>query len=118
MASWGSRIVALILDWAICMALSTAIFSSAVLTGHDWRRFMILAVFFVETAVVSALTGSSFGQWVTKIAVFRTDRKPLGFPRAVVRAAMVSLVLPALLIDGNRRGLQDLLLGTVVINRR
>lgn len=118
LASWGSRIVALILDWAICMALATAIFTPAVLTGHDWRRFMILAVFFVETAVLSSLTGSSFGQLITKIAVYRTDGKTLGFPRGIVRAAMVSLVLPALLIDGNRRGLHDLMLGTVVINRR
>ncbi len=100
------------------MALAVAIFTPAVLTGQDWRRFMVLAVFFVESAVLSALTGSSFGQLITRIAVFRLDARPLGFPRAIVRAALVSAVLPALVIDGNRRGAQDLALGTVVINRR
>ncbi len=118
LASWGSRVVALVLDWAISMALAVAIFTPAVVSGHDWRRFMILVVFFLESAVLSAMTGSSFGQLITRIAVFRLDAKPLGFPRAVIRAALVSLVVPALLIAGNRRGIQDLALGTVVINRR
>ena len=108
----------MVLDWAISMALAVAIFTPAVITGHDWRRFMILAVFFVESAVLSAMTGSSFGQLITRIAVLRLDAEPLGFPGAIGRAALVSLVLPALLIDGNRRGIQDLALGTVVINRR
>jgi hypothetical protein len=36
----------------------------------------------------------------------------------VLRAFLVSLALPALVISMDRRGLQDLAAGTVVINRR
>jgi uncharacterized RDD family membrane protein YckC len=89
-----------------------------VLTGSGWRAWMILTVFFVETALLSALTGGTFGQLVTRIAIARLDRKPLGLLRGIARAALVSLALPALVIGAERRGLHDLAVGTVVINRR
>jgi uncharacterized RDD family membrane protein YckC len=50
--------------------------------------------------------------------VVRLDSEPLGLARAVLRALLVSLALPALIISTDRRGLQDLAAGTVVINRR
>jgi uncharacterized RDD family membrane protein YckC len=55
---------------------------------------------------------------VCRIAVARLDRQPLGVARAVLRAVLVSLALPALVIGPDRRGLQDLAAGTVVINRK
>lgn len=118
MALWRARFTGLVLDWAASMALAVGIFGSEVLRADDWRQFMILAVFFIETVVLTALTGSSFGQLVCRIAVFRLDRKPLGFARAAARAFMVCLVIPALVIGPDRRGLHDLAIGGVVINRR
>jgi RDD family len=118
LASWHARIGALIIDWAACMAIAVGLFGSAVITGSGWRAWMILTVFFVESTVLSWLAGGSFGQLLTRIAVVRLDMKPLGFPRALLRAALVSLALPALIISVDRRGLQDLAAGTVVINRR
>jgi hypothetical protein len=118
LASWRARIGALIIDWAACMAVAVGLFSSAVLTGGGWRAWMILTVFFVESTVLSWLAGGSFGQLLSRIAVVRLDMKPLGLPRALLRAFLVSLALPALIISTDRRGLQDLAAGTVVINRR
>ncbi len=118
LASWRSRFTALVLDWAASMGVAIGAFGTEVLTGHGWQQWMILAVFFVESAVLSALTGGSFGQLLCRIAVFRLDAKPLGFGRSVPRAAMTCLVIPPLVVDENRRGLPDLALGTVVINRR
>ena len=118
LASWRARVGALIIDWAACMAVAVGFFGSAVLTGGGWRAWMILTVFFVESTVLSWLAGGSFGQLLSRIAVVRLDMKPLGLPRAVLRAFLVSLALPALVISTDRRGLQDLAAGTVVINRR
>jgi hypothetical protein len=118
LASWRARIGALIIDWAACMAVAVGLFGSAVLTGGGWRAWMILTVFFVESTVLSWLAGGSFGQLLSRIAVVRLDMKPLGLPRALLRAFLVSLALPALIISTDRRGLQDLAAGTVVINRR
>ncbi len=118
LASWRSRIAALILDWAACMAVAVGFFGSGVLTGHGWRAWMILTVFFVESSVLSAVLAGSFGQLICRIAIVRLDGKPLGFPRAVLRAFLVSLALPPLVVGADRRGLQDLAVGTVVTNRR
>jgi len=118
LASWRARIGALIIDWAACMLIALGFFGSGVLTGGGWRAWMILTMFFIESTVLSWLAGGSFGQLVSRIAVVRLDREPLGLPRALLRAFLVSLALPALIISTERRGLQDLVAGTVVINRR
>jgi uncharacterized RDD family membrane protein YckC len=118
LASWRARIAALIVDWAACMALAVGLFGSGVLVGSGWRSWTILAIFFVESAILCMLSGGSAGQLLAKIAVIRLDRRPLGLWRSVVRAALVSLAIPPLIIGPDRRGLQDLLVGTVVVNRR
>lgn len=118
LASWGSRVVALFLDWAVCMAVAVGLFGTEVLTGNDWQAWMILTTFFVQSALLGWLAGGSLGQLVCRIGVLRLDRAPLGLPRAVLRAALVSLVLPALVIGPDRRGLHDLAAGTAVVSRR
>jgi hypothetical protein len=118
LASWRARIGALIIDWAACMVVAVGFFGTGVLTGGGWRAWMILTVFFVESTVLSWLAGGSFGQLLSRIALVRLDVQPLGLPRALLRAFLVCLALPALIISTDRRGLQDLAAGTVVINRR
>lgn len=118
LASWQSRITALVVDWAISMAVAVLLFGFGVLGSTGWRAWMILAVFFVESAVLSALFSGSAGQLATRLAVVRLDRQPLGFVRSVLRAAMVCLVIPALVVGPDRRGLHDVAVDTVVIRRR
>jgi uncharacterized RDD family membrane protein YckC len=118
LASWRARVAALLLDWAASMAVAVGLFGTEVLTGSGWRAWMILAVFFVESSLLVAMASGSFGQLICRIAVVRLDTKPVGFPRAVLRQALVSLALPPLIIGPDRRGLQDLAAGTVVVNRK
>jgi uncharacterized RDD family membrane protein YckC len=118
LASWRSRVAALLLDWAASMAIAVGFFGSGVLTGDGWRAWMILAVFFVESSVLGAVAGGSFGQLICKIGIARLDGMPLGLLRAVLRAFLVSLALPPLVIGSDRRGLQDYAAGTVVVSRR
>ncbi len=118
LASWRSRVTALVLDWGACMAAAVVFFGSGVLTGSGWRSWMILSLFFVQSAVLCAVAGGSLGQLICKITVYRLDAQRMGLPRAVLRAALVSLALPALVVGVDRRGLQDLAAGTAVVNRR
>jgi uncharacterized RDD family membrane protein YckC len=118
LASWRARIAALVLDWGASMVVAVFLFGTGVLRDGGWRAWMILAVFFVQSAVLSALTGGSFGQLIARIGIVRLDGQPLGWPRAVARAALICLVLPTIVIGAERRALNDLLLGTVVVNRR
>jgi uncharacterized RDD family membrane protein YckC len=118
LATWGNRITALVVDWAASMAVAVLLFGSGVLTSDGWRAWMILAVFFVESTILSALAGGSFGQLLAGLGIARLDAKPLGFVRAVIRAALVCLVVPALVVGADRRGLHDVAVGTMVIKRR
>jgi uncharacterized RDD family membrane protein YckC len=118
LAPWRTRVVALVVDWALCMAVAVSLFGGGVLTGGGWRAWMILTVFFVESTVLSAVAGGSAGQLLARIAVVRLDRRPLGLLRAVVRAGLVCLVLPVLVVGPDRRGLHDVVVGTVVLRRR
>jgi uncharacterized RDD family membrane protein YckC len=118
LAGWGARIGALLIDWAICTGIAVALFGTGVMTGGGWRGFMTLTTFFVESTALAWLASGSVGQLICRIAVVRLDRQPLGIARAVLRAALVSLALPALVIGPNRRTLADLAAGTIVINRR
>ena len=100
------------------MGVAVAIFGTAVVTGSGWQAWMILATFFVESTLLVTLASGSFGQLVCRIAVVRLDTKPVGFPRAALRQALICLALPPLIIGPDRRGLQDLAATTVVVNRR
>lgn len=118
LASWRARIAALIIDWAASMALAVVLFGVGVLRDSGWRSWMILAVFFVQSAVLTALVGGSFGQILSKIGVIRLGGEPIGVLRAIARQAMICLVIPTIVIGAERRALNDLVLGTVVVNRR
>ena len=118
LAGWGKRITALVVDWLICTVVSVVLFSPLVLTANGWYRWATLLTFFVESAVLCAFAGGSAGQLICRLAVVRVDRTPLGFGRSVLRAALVCVVLPAVVIGTDRRGLHDLAAGTVVVSRR
>lgn len=118
LAPWGARLSALLIDWSACMIVAMSMFGVGVLTERGWRSWMILACYFVEKSLLTALTGSSFGQLITKVGVTRLGGGPLEWWRAVVRTLSVCLVVPAIVIGAERRGLNDILLGTVVVRRR
>jgi uncharacterized RDD family membrane protein YckC len=117
-AGWGRRIAALAVDWVICTLVAVVLFSPRVLNGNGWYRWATLTTFFLETTVLCVLAGGSAGQLICRLAVGRVDGRPLGFARSALRAAMVCVVLPAVIIGTDRRGLHDLAAGTVVVNRR
>ncbi|SEQ99133.1 Uncharacterized membrane protein YckC, RDD family [Microlunatus flavus] len=118
LATWGARIVALLLDWVICTVIAVLFFGTRVLTADGWTSWMTMVTFFVQTTVMVALAGASAGQLLCRLAVVRLDDQPVGFLRSALRAVMVCLVLPAVVIGTDRRGLHDLAAGTAVVNRR
>ncbi|HEY5978895.1 MAG TPA: RDD family protein [Microlunatus sp.] len=118
LAGWRARVAALLLDWAASMGVAVGLFGTAALTGSGWQAWMTLATFFVESTLLVTVASGSFGQLICRIAVVRLDTEPVGFPRAVLRQALICLALPPLIIGPDRRGLQDLAAATVVVNRR
>ncbi len=117
LASWRARIAALIVDWAASLAVATLLVGTGALRGGGWRGFVPLAVYVVEKAVMTWLASGSFGQLLARVAVVKVEGGPIGLWRAVARAVMVGVVVPAVVVGAERRGLDDLVLGTVVVNR-
>lgn len=119
LATWRARFTGLVLDWALSLLLTGLVFGREALTGSGLASAVTTpAIFFVLTTILITFTGSSFGQLLGRIGVARLDGNPVGLGRAAARQILVCLVIPALVLDGQRRGLQDLALGLVVTNRR
>ncbi len=100
------------------MAVAAGLFGTGTLRGTGWRMWMPYAVFLVESAVLTAFMGASFGQLLARLAVVRFDGRALAWWQAVVRTLLKGAIIPAAVIGPDRRGLDDLALGTVVVTRR
>jgi uncharacterized RDD family membrane protein YckC len=118
-ATIGSRIAAFALD-VVFSALVGALVRGVV--GGDDARLSLAdeATFAVQVLLLTALTGQSLGKRVLGIRVVRLAEQdgPPGFLPAAVRTALVMLVIPALFMDRDGRGLHDKAAGTLVVRTR
>jgi uncharacterized RDD family membrane protein YckC len=105
------RFGALVLDWILCLLIS-GLFADP---GDGWPPVFVLIV---EYGFFLGLFGQTPGMWVTRIrCVSFADGRPVGIPRALLRGVLLALVVPALIMDADRRGLHDRAAGTVVVSR-
>lgn len=108
LASLGRRVPALFLDWFACMGVSALLF--------DGNATATLLVFLAENVVLVGLLGFTLGHRIFGIGVRRLDRAPFVGPlRAAVRSVLLCLVIPAVVWDGDGRGLHDRGAGTVLV---
>ena len=114
----GRRLLALLIDWII------AAFSAVALFGWTGVRFppdgirdqlIINGVFLVEVAILLGLTGFSIGKRIMGLRLIGPDGGPIGVPRALLRTFLLSLVLPAIVMTDDKRGLHDLAAGSKVV---
>jgi uncharacterized RDD family membrane protein YckC len=115
-AGLGRRIAALVLDWIVSIAVARLLFSQAAY-GSTESSMATLIVFATEVIVFTWLMASSFGQRVLGLRVVRTDGRPLGLWRVVLRTFLLCLVIPAVVVDDGR-GLHDRAVGSIVIDVR
>lgn len=109
-ASWAHRFLALVVDWAASWLVTLGISSMAGgMTSND-QSILVLAVFFVESALLTASMGGSFGQLVCRLRVTRMDgtNRPPDLLRATLRQALILLVIPPLVFRPDGRGLHDM----------
>ena len=115
-ASWGRRIGALFVDW-IASSLVASVIVQATSAGPDTARLLPLLVFLLEVTLFTGLAGASFGQRLLRIAVARLDGKQVTLVQAFVRSLLICLVVPPLVFNRDNRGLHDLAVGTITLNR-
>ena len=67
--------------------------------------------------MLTALVGSSFGQLATRVAVVNIHGGPVTLLVALVRTALICVVVPPVIYNRDRRGLHDLVARTVTVVR-
>ena len=112
-ASWPRRIVALFVDWILSTLVTVGIIGPSRYAHDPGSGWIVLGVFLVEVAVLTALTGGSFGQMLAGIRVLTLDGRPLNLLLATVRTLLICLVIPPLIFrNDSGRGLHDLAVGS------
>jgi uncharacterized RDD family membrane protein YckC len=113
-AGFGSRIGAIAIDWAVALGMALLLFRSAAY-GSAESQIATLSLFAFEVIVLTWLSSASFGQRVVGMIVLRTDGSRLGLWRVVVRTLLICLVIPAIVLDSDGRGLHDRAVDSVVV---
>ena len=118
-AGWSRRFVALLIDWLLCSLIAIGFFYHPV-AGHasavlSQPRLWTPAVFAVQDFLFTATMGITIGKRLLGLRVIRLDGKPVGFGPALIRTVLLVLVVPAMIMDRDLRGLQDKAAGTVVV---
>jgi hypothetical protein len=117
LARMGRRIAALFVDWLIAYGLAALAMSFGIGTLATLST-VVLVVWLVLGAVSLRLFGFTPGQFALGLLVVPIDgRQGVGFGRALVRGALIAVVIPALITDTDMRGLQDKVTNTAVVRR-
>ena len=110
LAAFGSRVVAFVVD-AVGAALITGLFTAPQLP-RNWS----LLTFGVLTVVSLVLLGQTPGMKLLGLRLAHPrEGARLAVWRAVVRTALLMLLIPALVVDADGRGLHDRWSDTAVV---
>lgn len=113
MATLGRRLLAIIIDWALCSIIAAGFFDYRL--GEGEGSLWPLLVFAVENLLLVGTLGSTVGHRALGLRVVRDDGQPAGPVRALVRTVLLCLVIPALVFDRDGRGWHDRAAGTLII---
>ncbi|MBG6190677.1 putative RDD family membrane protein YckC [Arthrobacter sp. CAN_A212] len=101
------RVGALLLDWALSSLISYLFF--------DYNSFATLGVFAVTQILLVGFFGYSIGHRIMGMQVQTVSGRPAGYGKAAVRTLLICLVIPALIVDRDQRGVHDRAVQTVLV---
>jgi len=111
----GRRVLAITLDWLACYAIVAAL-SGGIGQMRPDRSPIILALFFVELLILTALTGASLGQKTFGLRVVRfNDGGAITLLQALIRTIFLVLVVTAVTYDKDGRGIHERLSKTILV---
>jgi uncharacterized RDD family membrane protein YckC len=120
-AGWSRRFAALAIDWVASGLVAVLLFGyqwfGATAGEQGWVGASPLLVYLLEATLLTALLGGSFGQLALRVVVARVDGKPVTVLHAFVRTVLICLVIPPLVFNRDQRGLHDLAVKTVTVQR-
>ena len=105
---------ALMVDWLACYFIVAATTGGIGKMAPN-RSWLVLALFFAEIAILSALQGASLGHRIFGIKIIRFADGGMVTPaQALIRSALLITVVFAITFDENGRGLHERFSGTVL----
>lgn len=113
-ASLGRRVVAILVDWAVCNVIAVG-FLGYRLGAGGLSSFKPLAVFVVMNLLLVGTLGSTLGHRMLGLRVVRLHEAGAGPLPALIRTILLALVIPAVIWDRDTRGFHDKLAGTVLV---
>jgi uncharacterized RDD family membrane protein YckC len=116
-AGFTRRLAALTVDWLLA-DLIAGFFAGPDPLASRSLPWAVLGIWFLLTVVPVAAFGITPGMAVVGLRVAPLGATLVGVPRAVLRTALLALVLPALARDADGRGWHDRASRTVVVRTR
>ncbi len=110
LAGFGRRLGALLIDWALCLVVASFYANPQVV---PWPPVLVLVVL---NTVLIGLFGRTPGMALAGIrTISMDDGGAIGLGKGVVRAILLALLIPAVIMDASRRGYHDRAAGSVVV---
>jgi uncharacterized RDD family membrane protein YckC len=109
-ANFGRRFAALLIDWALCLLIASFYADPRVVA---WPPVVVLILF---NALLIGLFGQTLGMALARLrTVAVADGGAIGIPKGLLRGLLLALLVPAVIMDGDRRGLHDRAAGSIVV---
>ncbi|KQV24932.1 transporter [Yonghaparkia sp. Root332] len=108
-ARYGRRLAAVAIDWALAVLLAVAFF--------QYDALVLQGLFVLLQIVPLVLLNASVGHLLLGMRLQRIEGGGLGAWRPIVRSVLLGLVIPALIVDNDQRGLHDRAVRTILLRR-
>ncbi|MGC5583594.1 RDD family protein [Ornithinimicrobium sp. W1665] len=120
-ASLLRRLLAILVDWTLCQVVATGLFDLTWGEVAGLQAFAPLGLLLLLNLVLVPTIGTTPGHRLLGIRVVSLDGdgdQPPPPARAAVRAVLLCLAVPAIILDADSRGLHDRAARSVVVNAR
>ncbi|MEK4240535.1 RDD family protein [Janibacter sp. FSL W8-0316] len=115
-APLGRRLVAIVVDWVACLLITHGLIGRVVELSPEAFSFAPLALLFLLNLAGATLGGATFGHRLLGLRVVPMVGEWVTPLRAAVRAALLCLAIPAMIvISDDGRGLHDRAAGTRIV---
>lgn len=108
-ARLGRRLGAIAIDWGIAVVLSVVFF--------QYNPVAMQLIFLGMQILLTVGINASAGHLVLGMRLQRIEGGRLGVVKPIIRAVLLTLLIPAMIWDQDQRGLHDRAVGTILLRR-
>jgi uncharacterized RDD family membrane protein YckC len=112
----GRRMLGLLIDWALCYFITWGFFADP---GTGAFTPIVYFLYLGQYVFFSILGGATPGHRIVGLKIVRFFDGQMPTPKqALIRTALLAIVITAITFDQNGRGINERLSGTVLIRNR